>query len=196
MSVFAVLLLAVSGAHGDVVITEMMYNPDGPTLGPDSLYEWVEICNLTDGPVQLGGMILSDRGNGLVLDAYELAPGVRAVIPAHMESFVSAYGDDIPVVSWTGEWPGLSNSSDIITLSDRYGMVLDMVPYTDQWGITEGRRRSAADGTGSSLEKIDIRGPNEAFNWAASVDYDCPRRDPDTGEDKCWGTPGAVNSVE
>ena len=196
MPALSIFLLALSGAQGDVVITELMYNPDGPTLGPDSLYEWVEICNLTAAPVQLGGMILSDRGNGLVLNAYELAPGARVVIPAHVETFVRAYGDDIPVASWTSEWPGLSNSSDMITLSDRYGMVLDMVTYTDQWGITEGRSRSAADGTGSSLEKIEVRGPNEAFNWAASEDYDCPRVDPDTGDDKCWGTPGAVNSVE
>ena len=188
--------LAVLSATNDVVITEIMYNTDGPTLGPDSLYEWIELCNLTSAPIQLAGMIVSDRGNGLVLDAFELSPGARVVVPADMESFVGAYGARVPVVSWTGEWPGLANSSDMITLSDRFGMMQDMLSYTDQWGMGESDPRSAADGTGSSLEKIDIRGPNEAFNWGPSVDYDCPRPDPDTGDDKCWGTPGAVNSVE
>ena len=195
---FQAAFLAVSllGALNDVVITEIMYNPDGPTLGADSLYEWVELCNLTDAPVQLSGMILSDRGNGLVLDAFLLQPGARVVVPAHIESFVSAYGTGVPVVSWTGEWPGLSHSSDMITLSDRFGMMLDMLAYTDHWGMEEGRNRSAADGTGASLEKINVRGPNNAGNWAASIDFDCPRPDPETGDDKCWGTPGAVNSVE
>ncbi len=190
------LFMALVSGLNDAAITEIMYNPDGPTLGPDSLYEWVELCNLTAEPLQLQGMVFSDRGNGLVLDEYELAPGARVVVPADMESFVDAYGERVLVVSWTGEWPGLSNASDMITLSDRYGMMIDMLSYTDHWGIGEGQQRSAADGTGASLEKINIRGPNNAANWAASVDFDCPLPDPETGDDKCWGTPGAVNSVE
>lgn len=192
----ATLCMALVSGLNDAAITEIMYNTDGPTLGPDSLYEWVEICNLTSAPLQLQGMVLSDRGNGLVLEEYELAPGARVVIPAHMESFTDAYGGGIPVVSWTGEWPGLSNSSDMITLSDRYGIMIDMLSYTDHWGMEEGQQRSPADGTGASLEKINIRGPNNAANWAPSVDFDCPVPDPETGDDKCWGTPGAVNSVE
>ena len=192
----ATLCMTLVSGLNDAAITEIMYNTDGPSLGPDSLYEWVEICNLTAEPLQLQGMVLSDRGNGLVLDEYELAPGARVVIPAHMESFTDAYGSGVPVVSWTGEWPGLSNSSDMITLSDRYGIMIDMLSYTDHWGMGEGQQRSPADGTGASLEKINIRGPNNAANWAPSVDFDCPVPDPETGDDKCWGTPGAVNSVE
>lgn len=64
----ASLFMALISGLNDVAITEIMYNPDGPTLGPDSLFEWVELCNLTAEPVQLQGMVLSDRGNGVVLD--------------------------------------------------------------------------------------------------------------------------------
>lgn len=113
-----------------------------------------------------------------------------------MGSFVEAYGESVPVVFWTGEWPRLSNASDMVTLSDLYGMMIDMLSYTDHWGMLDGQQRSAADGTGSSLEKINIRGSNDAANWAASVDHDCPLPDPETGDDRCWGTPGTVNSVE
>jgi len=34
----ASLLMALVSGLNDVVITEIMFNPDGPTLGPDSLY--------------------------------------------------------------------------------------------------------------------------------------------------------------
>ena len=182
---------------GDIVITEIMYNPDGPTLGSDDLYEWVELCNIGIDPVQLDGMMLSDGGNQLFLEVFELAPMARVVVAADPASFSGAYGSMVPVVQWEGEWVKLSNSSDTLILYSSTGGVIDELSYTDDWGVAEGdTTRSDADGRGSSLEKIVISGGNESYNWAPSADFACPVVDPETEAPKCWGTPGAVNSLE
>ena len=182
---------------GDIVLSEIMYNPDGPTLGADDSFEWVELCNLSPEPVQLEGMMLSDGGNQLFLDSYALSPLSRVIVAADPDSFQSAYGYSAAVVYWDGEWTKLSNSSDQLILYSASGEVLDELAYSDEWGIAEGdSTRSGADGSGSSLEKIDLSGPNGPGNWAPSVDYACPSTDPDDGSSVCWGTPGEINSLE
>jgi len=194
------VLLLVSAtllASGDVVLSEIMYNPDGQTLGDDESYEWIELCNVSASPVQLVGMMLSDGNNQLFLDECELAPMGRVVVPADGSSFRSAYGSSVPTVSWDGSWTKLANSGDTVILYSSSGAVIDEVSYSEEWGVAAGdTSRSDADGRGSSLEKIVLRGGDDAGNWAPSVDFDCPVPDPDTGETKCWGTPGAVNSLE
>lgn len=184
-------------SQGDIVITEIMYNPDGPTLGSDDLFEWVELCNIGLDPIQLDGMMLSDGGNQLFLEVFELAPMARVVVAADPPSFSGAYGSMVPVVQWEGEWVKLSNSSDTLILYSNTGGLLDELAYSDDWGIAEGdTTRSDADGRGSSLEKIVITGGNDRYNWAPSVDFSCPLTDPETDGPRCWGTPGEINSQE
>jgi hypothetical protein len=193
----AFLMSAVLMTAGDVAITEIMYNPDGQTLGDDDYFEWVELTNLLDEPVQLVGMMLSDGNNQLFLDGFELPSLGRVVVAADAASFRSAYGSSIPIVSWDGIWTKLANSGDTLVLYSASGGVVDEVAYSESWGMAAGdTTRSDADGHGSSLEKISLFGVNDAGNWAPSIDYACPVPDPDTGDDKCWGTPGAVNSLE
>jgi hypothetical protein len=119
------------------------------------------------------------------------------IVAADAASFTSAYGSSIPVVTWDGMWTKLANSGDTLVLYSASGGVIDEVAYSEQWGVAAGdTTRSDADGHGSSLEKIDLFGASSAGNWAPSTDFDCPVPDPDTGDVKCWGTPGAVNSRE
>lgn len=197
MLLITMVLSIIMVAPGDIVITEIMYNPDGPTLGDDDLFEWVELCNLGAEPIQLEGMMLSDGGNQLFLDSFILEPLVRAVVPVNESSFISAYGSGVLIIPWDGVWTKLSNSADMLLLYSASGGVLDEIAYFDTWGLDEDiSSRSAADGTGSSLEKINLWSENTESNWAPSIDYACPNRDPDTDDPVCWGTPGEVNSVE
>ncbi len=182
---------------GDIVISEIMYNPDGPTLGNDDSFEWVELCNIGSTSLNLGGMMLSDGSNQLFLDPFMLDPGERVVVPADYQSFTGAYGDAIPLVTWEGTWTKLSNSGDDLILYSGSGQVLDELNYSDSWGVAQGdSTRSQADGKGSSLEKIDLTEVNEEWNWAPSKDFANPVADPDDGSSVCWGTPGTKNSVE
>lgn len=192
-SLFLSLLLAASG---DIRITEIMYNPDGPTLGDDDYFEWVELCNTGTTSIDLGGMMLSDGSNQLFLNAQVLNAGERIVIPASADSFTSVYGNGILIGTWSGEWTKLSNSGDQLLIYSEQGDVLDELIYSDSWGVSEEATRSIADGRGSSLEKIDITAPNNETNWSPSCDYACPYADPDDGSSVCWGTPGERNSVE
>ncbi len=197
MLLITMVLSIIMVAPGDIVISEIMYNPDGPTLGDDDLFEWVELCNLGAEPIQLEGMMLSDGGNQLFLDSFILEPLVRAVVPVNESSFISAYGSGVLIIPWDGVWTKLSNSADMLLLYSASGGVLDEIAYFDTWGLDEDiSSRSAADGTGSSLEKINLWSENTESNWAPSIDYACPNRDPDTDDPVCWGTPGEVNSVE
>ncbi|MCK4506717.1 MAG: lamin tail domain-containing protein [Candidatus Aegiribacteria sp.] len=197
MLLITMVLSIVMVAPGEIVITEIMYNPDGPTLGEDDLFEWVELCNRGTEPIQLDGMMLNDGSNQLFLGNFILEPMTRAVVPANESSFISAYGSGILIIPWDGIWTKLSNSADMLLLYSASGGVLDEIAYFDTWGVDEEiSSRSAADGTGSSLEKISIGEENTETNWAPSIDYASPNVDPDTGDPVCWGTPGEVNSVE
>ncbi|MFO8184423.1 MAG: lamin tail domain-containing protein [Candidatus Aegiribacteria sp.] len=196
MLIFSMMISLVLAAQGDIVISEIMYNPDGPTLGEDDSYEWVELCNIGTAPVELGGMMLKDPGNHLFLDPHTLGPGERVVVAADIEAFTGAYGHGIDLVPWDGVWTKLSNSGDQLVLYSAAGAVLDELSYSDTWGMEEGDTRSDADGRGSSLEKMDLAGPNVESNWAPSVDFSCPVADPEDGSPVCWGTPGAPNTVE
>ncbi len=197
MLIFSLFISLTLVAPGDIVISEIMYNPDGPTLGPDDQFEWIEVCNIGADPLQLEGMMISDGGNQLFLREFLLEASVRAVIAADGTAFSDAYGAGIPLISWDGIWTKLSNSTDALLLYSSTGEVLDEVEYHESWGLAEGdTTRSDADGRGSSLEKINLYGVNTEDNWAPSADWSCPYTDPETGDPVCWGTPGSVNSRE
>ncbi|MCD4702561.1 MAG: lamin tail domain-containing protein [Candidatus Aegiribacteria sp.] len=193
----SVLISLVMVVPGDIIISEIMYNPDGPTLGADDQYEWIELCNIGAAALQLDGMMLSDGGNQLFLESYTLESMSRVVVAAAGQSFTEAYGTGIAIVPWDGVWTKLSNSSDTLLLYSSSGQVLDELAYSDTWGLAAGdTTRSEADGRGSSLEKINLWGANTEDNWAPSIDWECPETDPETGDPVCWGTPGRVNSTE
>ena len=197
MLIYSILVSLLLVAPGDIVISEIMYNPDGPTLGADDQYEWIELYNIGAEPIQLEGMMISDGGNQLFLENFLLEPLSRAIVAADELAFSGAYGTGISIISWDGEWTKLSNSSDTLLLYSSTGEVLDELTYLDSWGLAEGdTTRSEADGRGSSLEKINPHGLNTSDNWSPSIDWDCPLTDPETGDPVCWGTPGRINSQE
>ncbi|MBN2585778.1 MAG: lamin tail domain-containing protein [Candidatus Fermentibacteraceae bacterium] len=189
MMLLAVLIL--TALPGDLVISEIMYNPDGTTMGPDELLEWVELYNAGDETVDLDGMILSDSSNQLVLDDYLIQPGEYVVVAASSGAFMDLYGPDIPIVEWNGDWTKLRNSGDQISLSTSDGTIIESVIFSDGWGRDNGSG-SPADGDGSTLERIDLLGGTEESNWAPSEDWD--HRIVTAGNPLCWGTPGARNS--
>jgi len=67
--------------EGDLVITEIMYNPD---FCPDADCEWLEIYNDAGAPVDLDGLIISDVGaaSGEIGESIVLPPGEYGVLAA------------------------------------------------------------------------------------------------------------------
>ena len=193
MILFLMLTTLVSQSPGDIVINEIMYNPDGSTLGLDEHLEWFEVYNASDEAVNLAGMMISDGNNQVFLGHYLLAPDSYGVVPANNLSFQAAYGTDIRLIPWSGEWTRLRNSTDEVILYSENGTVMETIRYDQSWGAS-GTNPSPADGDGASLERISATAPNDPSNWQPSEDYANPTLD-SGGDAVCWGTPGAVNSI-
>ncbi|MGM0575364.1 MAG: lamin tail domain-containing protein [Myxococcota bacterium] len=110
---------------GDVVITEIMKNPD-PVL--DSNGEWVELYNASDADVDVNGCVVSspiepdetiDTGGPLIL-----APGDFVVLGVN-----DATGDNGGVdVAWVWSALTLGNNSDTFTIACD-GTTVDSVTY-------------------------------------------------------------------
>jgi len=187
------VLVAIVQLQGTVHLNEIMYNPDGQTLGLDEHVEWIELYNYSPEAVNLAGMMITDGNKQMYLGHYLLAPGAYGVVCANDESFKSAYGSDIRILPWSGEWTRLRNSSDEVILYTESGTVIESVRYDQSWGAS-GSEASRADGAGSSLERVDPSGPNDSTNWRPSEDFSNPAGT-ESGDIVCWGTPGGPNSV-
>jgi hypothetical protein len=174
---FAFFLLIpslVEAIPGHVLLSEIHYNPPDHHLESGDQREFIEIYNPTNARIDISGYAVN---NGF----YFTFPARTFMEP--QEYIVIARNPDHP--TWNskpyrifGPCVGrLSDSGERVTLAHADGTDIDTVRYRDTppWP-------RAADGYGSSLERID---------------WDVPAADP-----HCWrasarqeGTPGTQNSV-
>jgi hypothetical protein len=162
----------------DVIISEICY--DAPaTLGPDALYEFVEIHNRGSAAADVSGWRLKDRDDlhefllpaGTVIEA-----GAYLVLARNAAALRAAYGGDLAIA---GDVPfNLGNEGDTVRLLDGEGFLVDQVRYAARqpWP-------PEAAGGGATLERISaLDDITDLTNFAASA----PARLP--------GTPGRPNS--
>ena len=109
MAFIAALMLALF--PGDLLISEIMYNPDGTSMGPDELLEWIELYNSGDETMNLRGIVIMDESNSLELGDYLIQPNEYVVVSASSGAFIELYGPDIPLVDWTGDPAGGSRAA-------------------------------------------------------------------------------------
>jgi hypothetical protein len=165
-------------APGDLVVTEIMQNPDAVSDGDG---EWFEIHNPTSSDIDLDGMLISDDGtNNHVV-------GSSVIIPAGGYVVFAINGDDVfngglgADYAWSGYT--LSNGDDEVSLEHpTTGVVFDVVRYDGGpvW----------PDPTGASMQLdsgiLDATGNDDGGNWCeADTAY--------TSGD--LGTPGAPNTA-
>jgi hypothetical protein len=134
-------------------------------------FEWIELRNTSTGPVNLEGVTLGEGApvTALVLPAFTLAPGTRAVIAKNPQVFALRYGAAAAAriaASWSGDG-GLDNAGETIRVFDRSGAVIAEFAYDDEDEWPE-----RADGDGSVLEYLgsssltaDYENP---LNWKSS----------------------------
>lgn len=154
----------------DLVITEIFADPY-PSVGLTE-YEYIEIFNCSEYPVQLNNVQLAVEGK-----SYEL--GKNIIQPHNYMVLTSLEGASLMSQSLSVKsFPSLRNSSGTIQLVFDKNRLIDQLEYFDTWYVNSEKR----DG-GWSLERIDNNrfcGP--AGNWTASVAQP-------------GGTPGEQNSV-
>lgn len=163
----------VPGA-GDLVITEIMYDPQ---TGSDG--EYLEVLNTTaDRIFDLRSVTLDDGdadGDALADEPVLVLPGQYLALARELDGFRVAFPEADAIEA--GTVISLSNSGEAIVLRAG-GAVLDSVFYDPGW-----HRVELDDATGIALERRDPAGPsNAASNWSSSL--------ADLG-----GTPSAENSL-
>ncbi len=158
---------------GDMVINEIMADPNPPVGLPEA--EYVELYNLSGLPIDLQGWTFSDASSTVPLPPVQLPPGGLGIVCDQADTALfKSFGTLIPVVGL----PALNNSGDDLTLTGPWGTTIYQVHYTDGWYRDAGKSFG-----GWSLELIDPQSQcSGASNWIAS-------------ENPAGGTPGFPNSV-
>jgi hypothetical protein len=163
-------ILGNTPQFGDILITEIMADPDPAILAPPA--EYIEVLNKSDLLLDLAGMSIN---NAIIIGQTLLGPGEYLVIAdqSNALAFLS-----ISNKLFLEDFPGLTNSGMTLTLSSPDALTLDEVSYTSEWY----KNADKADG-GWSLELINPNDPcSDQSNWRAS-------------EDERGGSPGEINSV-
>jgi hypothetical protein len=165
---------------GDIRITEINYNPHPSLLqfGERDVeaddYEFIEVANLGDQPVNLDGYQFT-QGVEFEFRRQTIQPGERLVVVQDPRDFRVRYGDGPQLAAGRGgsdqdqgEFAGnIRNSGEQIVLLDNQGNVVHAFAFFDigEWPIRP-------DGGGSSLEVIDVHGNySDPKNWRASSEF-------------------------
>jgi CotH protein/lamin tail-like protein/thrombospondin type 3 repeat protein len=133
-----------------VAINEIHYHPFNDQ---DAAEEYVELTNTTSQTIDLHGYCFAN-GITFCFDApTPLPPGEFIVVCRNQAQIRSAFGISNTAGDYLGE---LSNDGERLTLVDPAGGLVDSVKYRDSgdWPV-------AADGLGSSLEKIKADAPSD-----------------------------------
>jgi hypothetical protein len=159
----------------DVVINEIMADPDAATGLPAIEYEYVELHNRTAYAINLNNWeYTAGTSTKLLPDVNIPANGYLVLSSTTNAPLFPAGANAVGVTSF----PGLTNTGQSLILRTPQGTVISAVSYTDAW-----YKDAVKKNGGWSLEQIDPNNPCEGMdNWRASVSTN-------------GGTPGAVNSV-
>ncbi len=160
----------------DIVINEIMADPT-PAVGlPES--EWIELYNRSAKTLNLSTLRLADgTGTPAALPAYPMPPNTYVVLTAlgNLAQLRAVSPDTVLVGPLSSS--ALNNDSDILTLTNAAGAVVDRVEYRISW-----HTNASKDDGGWSLERINPNTPCVGrANWQS-----CSRLP--------GGTPGGVNA--
>jgi len=182
----AVTLVGSGPVSGQVLISEIMYNPDSYEGGigkgaPPNQSEWLELYNAGDEPVSLAGFYLQDEDGKTepLPDSATIEPGEAVVLIPGTQSvgdFRKAWGKDFQVFKLKGWAVGddpLSNlanspssSNEVLTLRNAAGDVVDEVNYDDEGDWP----RDSPDGPSIALnpDSLDTEKNDAGKNWSRS----------------------------
>lgn len=180
---------AEAASPGDVVINELMYNPDGQNED----LEYLELYNTTGSPIDLEDWCFTDgitlvTSNPTNTACFESGTTIAAngyLLVSPNPTQTNTTYSQTAVASYAGT--NLSNGGETVELVDDGAQVIDTVTYSDDppWATTP-------DGDGPSLELKDPSSDNTLpESWGASVGGPTP------GVENSWVsiTTPAITSV-
>lgn len=156
----------------DIVITELMPDPDPPVGLPNA--EFVELYNNSPFAINLHGWTISDGSSTATFGEYWLQPARFLIVcSAQHGNLFNTYGDVLTVNSL----PTLNNSGDNLWIRNQHGALIHFMSYT-----TAFYKNASKSNGGYSLEMLNPKHICKGIaNWQASIAEN-------------GGTPGAVNS--
>lgn len=220
LSGLAAVCLVASAASADVIITEIMYNPDSyegkimdrndPTSKDEpNLVEWVELYNTGAEAVDVSGWKLGDEDgttSGLP-DGTTIEPGEAVVLVPGQQTaaaFHEAWGDgyDVyPVDGWSSGGlvnlaNGPSETNEILRLEDAQGLTKDQVNYDDEGDWPS----DSPDGSSIFLidTALDAEANDSGSNWrrsAIGAGESKANTQTDAYNGKDFGSPGVVTAA-
>ncbi|MCO4762953.1 MAG: lamin tail domain-containing protein [Myxococcales bacterium] len=166
---------------GDLIITEIHYNPWGEGKLTDAKAEWFEVYNPTDKAIDMGGITIRDDGN----DKYNILPKTVIISAKSYYVFgaskVSADNGGVAVDHAWGSSIQLNNSGKDAVILAVGSLEIDAV----RWDPKAGWPFLNARSMNLDAAKIDAKSNDDAKAW-------CGAQKSMTSGDK--GTPGAANS--
>ncbi len=161
----------------DILISEIMSDPS-PTAGLPEV-EWLEISNRSNKVIDLATIRIQDAtGAPIPLPTYLMQAGEYVALCATINASSLQSATTGKVLGIAVSPIILNNDSDVLTLSDAAGNVIDRVAYDVLWHTIAGR-----DDGGYSLERINLGLPClGGENWQS-----CPAT--------IGGTPAAQNAA-
>lgn len=150
---------AVAPTTGDVVINEILFNPEG------SGSDYVEMWNSSTKLLELEGLAVSNVQNGdtTVLEQGILDPGAYLVLTEDPAETANTYTSSDPATFREVNLPSFNNSDGNVTISVG-GVQLDLVDYDEDWHFA-----LLDDVDGVSLERINpMASTNDATNWQSA----------------------------
>ncbi len=162
-SALAEAAFVIDRGFTDLMISEIMYHPSGEDGVDGDVFEFIELKNVSNQVMAMGGIHFIQGIDYTFDDGVELAPGAFAVLVQDAEAFASRY----PGVPVTGVYGGrLNNGGEDVVLVHASGAPLTQVRYRDEepWPIL-------ADGEGFSLvplQTLSMESQDEVVRWRAS----------------------------
>jgi hypothetical protein len=151
-----------------LIVSEIMYNPDGTGPYDAQEYEFIELHNTGPGTVDLTpvnftrGIEFSFAGSAVT----SLPPGGYVIAVKNPAAFASRYGTS--GISIAGAYSNyLDNGGERIELREKYNQPVALFKYDDAW-------HPETDGEGYSLVHLDSNpatNPNLPDFWEVSPDY-------------------------
>ena len=133
-------------AVGELVVTEIMYNPAAVN---DSAGEWFEVYNNSGGTVNLDGLVVKDNASSFTVSSTTLEFDDGEYVVFGINGTTTTNGG-VPV-DYDYSGPALSNSGDVVTL-EYNTTVFDSVTYTSSWAGGSGISMSLCPDATDSID--------------------------------------------
>jgi hypothetical protein len=210
--IFLAIASAASLAYGDLIITEIMYDP----ASNESHWEWIEVFNNGATDVDVSGYVFDD-GAGAALSAANIASGsipaggvgvIFDAVTISTSDFVNAWenapgapsGLDINLIPVSTNFPGLNNDGDRLGLwtsfsaydSRNFGNALDIVEYgtSSPWPSNNNSASIYLDVplNSSNLATLNDSGSNWNLSGGTTTGWQSANAGGNSGND--FGSPG------